>query len=110
VLTAFQQVEDGLSGTQILAREVAEQRHAVELAQRALDLSKVRAVIGVDTYLALFTEQLLLLQAQQTYVQLQVQQMTNAVALVQALGGGWDRGELPTPDQVTKQPDVKMAR
>jgi NodT family efflux transporter outer membrane factor (OMF) lipoprotein len=109
VLTAFQQVEDGLSGTQILAREVAEQRHAVELAQRALDLSKVRAVIGVDTYLALFTEQLLLLQAQQTYVQLQVQQMTNAVALVQALGGGWDRGELPTPDQVTKQPDVKIA-
>jgi NodT family efflux transporter outer membrane factor (OMF) lipoprotein len=110
VLTAFQQVEDGLAGTEILAREVAEQRRAVELAQHALELSKVRAATGVDTYLALFTEQLLLLSAQQSYVQLRVQQMTNAVSLVQALGGGWDRGELPTPDQVTKQPDVKIVR
>jgi hypothetical protein len=26
------------------------------------------------------------------------------VALVQALGGGWDRSQLPSPQQVTQKP------
>jgi hypothetical protein len=33
-----------------------------------------------------------------------VQEMTSAVALVQALGGGWDQSQLPTPAQVTQKP------
>ena len=31
--------------------------------------------------------------------------MTYAVALVEALGGGWDRSQLPSPQQVTQKPD-----
>jgi hypothetical protein len=30
--------------------------------------------------------------------------MTYAVALVQALGGGWDATQLPSPGQVTQKP------
>jgi hypothetical protein len=30
--------------------------------------------------------------------------MTDAIELVQALGGGWDRSQLPTPAQVTARP------
>ncbi len=30
--------------------------------------------------------------------------MTSAVQLVLALGGGWDRSQLPTPKQVTQKP------
>jgi hypothetical protein len=30
--------------------------------------------------------------------------MTSAVALVEALGGGWDRSQLPNPQQVTQKP------
>jgi hypothetical protein len=41
---------------------------------------------------------------QETLVVNQVSQMTAAVQLVMALGGGWDRSELPTPEQVTKKP------
>jgi hypothetical protein len=33
-----------------------------------------------------------------------MQQMTSAVALVEALGGGWDRSQLPSPQQVTQKP------
>ena len=33
-----------------------------------------------------------------------MQQMVQAVELVQALGGGWDRTDLPTPKQVSKKP------
>ena len=30
--------------------------------------------------------------------------MTSAVALIEALGGGWDRSQLPSPRQVTQKP------
>jgi len=45
-----------------------------------------------------------LLSNQQTLNNLQVQQMTAAVALVEALGGGWDRSQLPRPEQVMQKP------
>ena len=41
---------------------------------------------------------------EQTLNNLQVQEMTFAVALVENLGGGWDRSQLPTPHQVTASP------
>jgi hypothetical protein len=30
--------------------------------------------------------------------------MTASVQLIQALGGGWDRSQLPTPAQITQKP------
>jgi len=45
-----------------------------------------------------------LLANQQTLVNTQVTEMTSAVQLILALGGGWDRSQLPTPEQVTKKP------
>jgi outer membrane protein TolC len=50
------------------------------------------------------TAETTLLSNQQTLANLQVQQMTDSVQLVQALGGGWDRSQLPTPAQVTQKP------
>jgi outer membrane protein TolC len=41
---------------------------------------------------------------QQILNTLQVQQMTSAVALVAALGGGWDRSQLPSTQQVNQKP------
>jgi outer membrane protein TolC len=41
---------------------------------------------------------------EQTLNGLQVQQMTSAVALVEALGGGWDRSQLPDAQHVTQKP------
>jgi outer membrane protein TolC len=42
-----------------------------------------------------------LLSNQQTLNTLQVEEMLSAVQLVEALGGGWDRSQLPTPAQVS---------
>ena len=36
--------------------------------------------------------------------------MTSAVALVEALGGGWDRSQLPSPSQVTQKPDKAQTK
>ena len=46
----------------------------------------------------------LLLGDEQTLNNLQVEQMTSAVALIEALGGGWDRSQLPGTKEVTQRP------
>jgi NodT family efflux transporter outer membrane factor (OMF) lipoprotein len=109
VLAAFQNVEDELAATSILATEVDQQKKNVELAQRAFELEKGRYETGIDPYIDLMQEQAILLAAQQTLVSLQVQEMTSAVALVEALGGGWELSALPSPDDVSKTPP-KSAR
>ncbi len=101
VLAAFQQVEDDLAALRILAQELEDQRAAVALAQQAFELERARYEKGLDPYINLAIQQTALLAAQQALVSLESAQMVSAVALVQALGGGWDRSELPTPDQVS---------
>ena len=55
---------------------------------------------GVDPYVDIITAQTTLLGNQETLNSLQVEEMLSAVQLVQSLGGGWDRSQLPTPAQV----------
>ena len=105
VLTAFQQVEDGLAEVRILSKEIEQEQQAVDSARTFLKLEQARYETGVDPYLDVLIAQTTVLADQQTLNGLQVQQMTYAVALVEALGGGWDRSQLPSPKQVTEKPD-----
>ena len=104
VLTAFQQVEDYLAETRLLSQEIQHEQAATDAAQKAFDLEKGRYETGIDPYLNLLTTQTSLLQTQQTLVGLQVQQMSSAVLLIEALGGGWDASQLPTARQVSQKP------
>ena len=104
VLTAFQQVEDSLAEVRILSKEIQQQQQAVNSAQNFLKLEQGRYDTGIDPYIDVLIAQTTLLSNQQTLNTLQVEQMTAAVALVEALGGGWDRSQLPTPQQVTEKP------
>jgi len=104
VLTAFQQVEDTLAETRLGVQETTHQQLAVDAAQKAYDLEKWRYQTGLDPYLNLLTIQTALLAAQQSLLGDQVQQMTSAVQLVEALGGGWDLSQLPSAHQVTERP------
>jgi NodT family efflux transporter outer membrane factor (OMF) lipoprotein len=101
VLTAFQQVEDGLSGTRITSQEILRQRQAVVSSQQYLDMELDRYKTGVDPYVDVVIAQTTLLNNQATLNSGEVDQMISAVELVQALGGGWDRSQLPTAQQVT---------
>jgi NodT family efflux transporter outer membrane factor (OMF) lipoprotein len=100
VLTAFQQVEDGLSSTRIYSQQILRQKEAVAAAQQYLDMEMDRYNTGVDPYVDVVVAQTTLLGDQETLNSLEVEQMMSAVQLVQALGGGWDRSQLPTPAQV----------
>jgi NodT family efflux transporter outer membrane factor (OMF) lipoprotein len=104
VLTAFQQVEDSLAEVRILSKEIQQEQQAVDSAQTFLKLEQARYDTGIDPYIDVLVAQTTVLADQQTLNGLQVQQMTSAVALVQSLGGGWDRSQLPSPQQVTQKP------
>jgi outer membrane protein TolC len=89
-LTAFQQVEDSLSGLDSLSRAAQIQNAAVADARRALDIANDRYVGGLTTFLDVITAQSVLLSNQRLSTQLLGQQMVTSVLLVKALGGGWD--------------------
>ena len=103
VLTSFQQVEDYLASMRVLSQQVERQKAAVAAAQRFLDIATTRYHTGIDPYLNVITAETTLLSDQQTEVTLRVNELTAAVQLIQALGGGWDLSQLPTPDEVTSQ-------
>jgi outer membrane protein TolC len=78
-----------------------------------LKLQLSRYETGIDPYIDVVIAQTTLLSNQQTLVTSQVSEMVAAVQLITALGGGWDRSQLPTPEQVTKKPgkaDTKLVR
>ena len=105
VLTAFQQVEDNLASLRILSVEIQHQDEAVKSAERTLAVATDRYKLGLDPYLNVLTAQTSLLSNQETAVTLRTQQMTASNGLIQALGGGWNASQLPTPAQlVTKAP------
>ena len=104
VLTAFEQVEDYLAAVRILSQQIRRQQEAVESSRTFLKLEQGRYDTGIDPYIDVVIAQTTLLSNQQSLANLQVQQMTASVELIQALGGGWDRSQLPTPAQVTQKP------
>ena len=104
VLTAFQQVEDFLAATRILSQQVLKQQEAVDSAQTYLNLEMERYRTGLDPYLDVMVAQTTLLGDQETLATLHIQEMTASIQLIQALGGGWDSSQLPTPSQVSVKP------
>jgi len=103
VLTAFQQVEDYIATLRVTSEQIERQQAAINSAERYVEHETSRYQTGLDPYLDVMTAQLTLLSNQQTQVTLRVNEMTAAVELVQALGGGWNATELPTPAQVTSK-------
>jgi NodT family efflux transporter outer membrane factor (OMF) lipoprotein len=104
VLTAFQQVEDNLAAVRIYSQQIIKQQAAVAHAREFLNLELQRYQTGIDPYLNVLTAQTTLLSNQQTLATIQVEEMTSAVALIEALGGGWDQSQLPTPTQLSQKP------
>lgn len=103
VLNAFQQVEDNMAAVRILSTEIQQQQEAEKSAERFLELAQARYETGVDQYLNVLVAQTTLLNDQQQLANLRTQAMTASVQLIEALGGGWDRSQLPTPAEVSQK-------
>ena len=96
VLTACQAVEDQLSTTRSLSEQEALRRQAsaaADLTEQQL-LNRYRA--GQVSYTDVVTAQASALSARRTLVQLVNSRQASAVALIQALGGGWHAPDGPS--------------
>jgi NodT family efflux transporter outer membrane factor (OMF) lipoprotein len=101
VLSAMEEVENGITGLGFLEQAYAHANASVESAQRAFDIANDRYKGGVAVYLDVLTAQQTLLGNQRQAVQIHGQQFLTAVYLVKALGGGWQEsaatGQLASP-------------
>jgi NodT family efflux transporter outer membrane factor (OMF) lipoprotein len=94
VLTAFQNVEDALAAARVLQAEQAlnEQAAAQAAENETITLNEYRA--GTVDYTTVAAAQATALSARQALINVQTLRMTEAVDLIQALGGGWSAEEL----------------
>ncbi|HTH48547.1 MAG TPA: efflux transporter outer membrane subunit, partial [Candidatus Limnocylindria bacterium] len=90
VLTAVQEVEDQLAARRLLAAQATAETAALTSARRALEIALNRYRGGLVTYLEVATAQQNALDRERTVARLRGEQQVAAVALVKALGGGWD--------------------
>lgn len=95
VLSAFQDVEDGISQTQAYADQQKQQMEAVDAALRTQRMTMALYTGGLTNYLDVVVAQQAALVARIDAVQAQTIQVQASVRLIKALGGGWDRVALP---------------
>ncbi|NEU12975.1 efflux transporter outer membrane subunit [Methylobacterium sp. BTF04] len=100
VLTAFGEVENGLAGVRILARQQAAQDEAVVSARRAVEITLNEYRAGTQNYTTVVTAQAIALNNEVNALQIRLNRFTTAVSLIRALGGGWDARSLPTGDEL----------
>jgi multidrug efflux system outer membrane protein len=90
VLVAFAEVEDNLAGLRVLAGQGLELEQALTSARRSADLAQKLYDAGRSGYLELLDAQRNLATVERAAVQLRGDRAITTVALIRALGGGWD--------------------
>lgn len=97
VLSGFQEVEDNLSTIKVLTNEAQVEDEAVQLARESVRLMTNQYKAGTVAYLDVVTTQATLYANERTALALQGRRFTASVALIKALGGGWDESQLQKP-------------
>ena len=89
VLTAFQEVEDGLSDLRVLGEQATAQAETVRLARQSVAIALNEYQAGVASYTTVVTAQATALANEETALQVQASRLTSSIALIKATGGGW---------------------
>jgi NodT family efflux transporter outer membrane factor (OMF) lipoprotein len=100
VLTGFQQVEDELVALRVLEQQGIVEDNTVRLAREAERLTLNQYQQGTVAYTAVITAQTTRLTNEETALSILESRLLASVALIQALGGGWDMKQLPSNLQV----------
>jgi NodT family efflux transporter outer membrane factor (OMF) lipoprotein len=95
VLSAFQGVEDQLTTIRSLAEQEGQRRAASADADRTEQLTLNQYLQGQVPYTSVVIAQVTALSARQTLSQLMSSRQAAAIALIQAMGGGWHAPEAP---------------
>lgn len=94
VLAAMQQTEDAMAEVALLSEENERDREAVQAAARVQALALQLYTAGADSYLNVVVAQVADLTSGVSQVQTATRAMQASVALIRALGGGWDASEV----------------
>ena len=97
VLTAFQDVENDLSGLRILGDESQALDVAVRDAIRGTEIALAEYKAGTVDYTTVATALEAQFSDQQTQLTVQQSRLTDAVSLIGDLGGGWSDSQLHEP-------------
>jgi outer membrane protein, multidrug efflux system len=89
VLVAFREVQDALTATRLLRDQALAQDRALLAARRAATLAQTRYDAGLVSFLDVIDAQRSVLAVERASAQLTATRQNTAVALVKALGGGW---------------------
>jgi multidrug efflux system outer membrane protein len=89
ILTAFQEVSDGLTARKTYKDQLMAQTDLVQANQDYYRLAERRYRIGVDSSLTFLDAQRSLFSARQTLIIDRLAQLTAEVSLYKAMGGGW---------------------
>jgi NodT family efflux transporter outer membrane factor (OMF) lipoprotein len=101
VLRAYQDVEDNLAALRELAAESTSEAAAVTATQGALDQAEYRYRGGIATYLEVVVAEDAALAAQLSAADIERRRFAGTVALIKALGGGW---QAPTERDRAQRP------
>jgi len=100
VLNAFREVENNLSLTGQLTLAANRQDAAVGATFKAQNLTTELYQGGLASSLELIYAQVATLTARIESVQIKAELLQSSVALIRALGGGWNRNQLPKDEQI----------
>ena len=93
VLASFQQVEDEIVTLRVLEQEGAIEDETVKKAREAEALTLNQYKAGTVPYSSVITAQTVRLSAEETALQVLSSRLQASVALIEALGGGWDASQ-----------------
>ena len=88
--TALREVADALANQRELTKELAHSRAALAASEDAYRVASLRYKAGLSRYLDVLTAEDTLVQQRRAVADLQAKSFTQDVALVQALGGGFE--------------------
>ena len=102
VIDAVRDVADQVASTQAIARQQTEQRAAQRAAESAYDIALQRYKAGLGTYLNVLTVETSVLTQRRSAVDLAARALDTQVALMRALGGGYQSASTSTARDETQ--------
>ena len=109
VLTAFQQVEDQLAASRILAQQAEVEAAAVKSAREAERIINNQWLAGTVAYTSVVVAQTAALANEETALNIRQSRLVASAALIQALGGGWNTSQLPNRERIDEDAPLNFS-
>ncbi len=100
VLSGFQQVEDELAALRILAEQAAAEDIAVASSREAERIIFNQYKAGTVAYTSVVVAQTTALSNAEAALTVRQSRLVASVALIEALGGGWDSSQVPSREEI----------